>query len=298
MLKLFIGLLLLVNLGLYGYNAGYLGANNLEGREPARVNNQINTDRLRRVETAPQPGTPAAPAIAPRLPLVPTAAAPALPTAAATAALGLAATSNGAGAATAGTPILAQTAPAMLGASNVVGFGTSTGISTSTSCIEVGNFDAPDARRFEAQLAPLALGERLARRSVQELERHIVYIPPALDKEGADRKAAELRRLGIDDFYVIQDNTDLRWGISLGMFKTPDAARLHLANLTQKGVRTAKITARPGINSKTAFQLRALDAAGQATLAQIRLGFPRQDIRTCAPAGGRFTGPATTRPPT
>ena len=280
MLKLFIGLLLLVNLGLYGYNAGYLGNNNLEGREPARVTNQINADRLRRVEPAPQPGAPATPAIPPRLPLVPNAAAPALPTAPVTAALGVAATGNVTVAAAASTPTLTQTVPANPGASNVAGAGTSIG----TSCIEVGNFDAPDARRFEARLAPLALGERMARRSVQEQERHIVYIPPAPDKEGADRKAAELRRLGIDDFYVIQDNTDLRWGISLGMFKTADAARLHLANLAQKGVRTAKVTARPGTNSKTAFQLRALDATGRATLAQVRLGFLRQDIRTCPPA--------------
>ena len=268
MLKLFIGLLLLVNLGLYGYNAGLLGNGSLEGREPARVTNQINADRIRRVDPAPTAApAPAAPASAPTMPLAPDAVVPAA-AGPDTAAMGVTA----AGSAAPVSPTLGQESPLAKVTSN------------GASCIEVGNFDAADARRFEAQLAPLALGDALGRRSVQELERHIVYIPPASDKEGADRKAAELRRLGIDDFYVIADNTELRWGISLGIFKTVDAARLHLANLAQKGVRTARIAARPGTNSKTAFQLRGLDAASRSTLAQIRLGFPRQDMRACPPA--------------
>ena len=36
--------------------------------------------------------------------------------------------------------------------------------------------------------------------------------------------------------------------------------------------------------SKTAFQLRGLDTAAQATLSRIRLGFARQETRTCPPA--------------
>ena len=271
MLKLFIGLLLLVNVGLYGYNAGYLGNGNLEGREPARMTSQVNADRIRRTDQAPAPAAAPTPAIAPTLPLAPDTALPAAATVPDTADLSAAAADRSA------TTVVAAAAVAQAAPDSKV-------TSAGNSCIEVGNFDAAEAHRFETQLAPLALGERLVRRSVQELERHIVYIPPAPDKEGADRKAAELRRLGIDDFYVIQDNTDLRWGISLGIFKTVDAARLHLANLAQKGVRTAKIAARPGTNSKTAFQLRGLDAASRATLAQIRLGFPRQETRACPPA--------------
>ena len=272
MLKLFIGLLLLVNLGLYGYNAGYLGKGSVEGREPARVTNQLNADRIRRVESTPAAQLPA-PAIAPRVltgSLAPVAAVTTASTAVATTAIGAAVTDPRA----LPTPALATSTPA----------DTSTVTSNNASCIEVGNFDLADARRFENQLAPLALGARLARRSVQELERHIVFIPPASDRDSAERKAGELRLLGINDFYIIQDNTDLRWGISLGMFKSADAARLHLANLAQRGVRTAKIAPRPGTNSKTAFQLRGLDAAGRATLAQVRLGFPRQDTRVCPPA--------------
>ena len=275
MLKLFIGLLLLVNLGLYGYNAGLLGNGSLEGREPARMTNQINADRIRRVDPAPTAAPASAPARAAPATPVSTPTSPPAPNAALSAAAGPDTAAVNVAATGSAAPV-----PPTLGQESPLAKVTSNG----ASCIEVGNFDAADARRFEAQLAPLALGDALRRRSVQELERHIVYIPPAPDKEGADRKAAELRRLGIDDFYVIADNTDLRWGISLGIFKTVDAARLHLANLALKGVRTARIAARPGTNGKTAFQLRGLDAASRSTLAQIRLGFPRQDTRACPPA--------------
>lgn len=149
-------------------------------------------------------------------------------------------------------------------------------------CVEIGNFDAAEASRFEPLAAPLAPGDRLSRRSVQEVERYIVYIPPLADKENADRKAAELRRLGVSDFFVFNDNSDLRFGISLGIFKSAEAAAQQLAILTRKGVRSAKIAARVAATSKTAFQLRGLDPQGQAALTRIQASFPRQETRSCA----------------
>lgn len=151
-------------------------------------------------------------------------------------------------------------------------------------CIEIGNFDVAEARRFDQQIAALGPGVRLTRRSVQEIERYIVYIPPLADKDSAERKAGELRRLGIADFYIFNDDSTLRHGISLGVFKSAEAARVQLASLTQKGVRSARISPRPAAISKTAYQLRDLDAPAQAALAKIRSAFPRQENRACAPA--------------
>jgi hypothetical protein len=150
-------------------------------------------------------------------------------------------------------------------------------------CIEVGNFDLAEARRFEQALVPLALGDRLSQRAVADGERYIVYIPPLVDKESADRKGAELRALGVTDFFVFSESSDLRFGISLGMFKSAEAANQHLANLGRKGVHSAKVAARPSANSKTAYQLRGLDAAAEATLTRIRAGFPKQETRDCPP---------------
>lgn len=150
------------------------------------------------------------------------------------------------------------------------------------SCTEVGNFEAADAKRFETRLAALSLGDKLSRRTVQEVARHMVYIPPQGDKEGADKKANELRRLGIKDFYVIQDTGELHWGISLGIFKTEEAARAHLAALGQKGVRSARLGLHNVTANKIAFQIRGLDQHAKGVLDKIKTDFPAQEIRTCA----------------
>lgn len=150
------------------------------------------------------------------------------------------------------------------------------------ACTEIGNFDVADARRFEAQVATLSLGERLTRRALPENVRHMVYMPPLSSREAADKKGAELRRLGIQDFFVIQDNSALQWGISLGVFKTEAAARQHLAVLNQKGVRSARVGAHHPAASRFVFQLRGLDAAAKESVSKIKQGFPRQELRGCS----------------
>lgn len=148
-------------------------------------------------------------------------------------------------------------------------------------CAEIGNFNAEDAKRFSAQLAPLALGPRVTQRQVQEVATHMVYIPPQGDKEAAEKKAGELRRLGVSDFFIIQDNSPLRWGISLGVFKMEEAARAHLANLNQKGVRTARIGQRTVSTHLVTFRLRDLDEESRNAVQKIKAGYARQEMRSC-----------------
>lgn len=150
------------------------------------------------------------------------------------------------------------------------------------ACAEIGNFNAADAKRFETQLAALSLGDGISQRKQQEVASHMVFIPPLGSKENADKKAGELRRLGISDFFVVQDNSNLRWGISLGIFRTEEAAQSHLTNLNQKGVHSARLTVRNNaVSSTVAFLLRDLDANAKAGLDKIKAGFPNQEVRSC-----------------
>jgi hypothetical protein len=95
------------------------------------------------------------------------------------------------------------------------------------ACIEVGNFMLADARRFEAELAPLELGDRQSRRNVpgQEVSSYVVNIPPFANREAANRKAADLRAKGIENFYIIPDGQPMKLAISLGVFKQEAAAQ-------------------------------------------------------------------------
>jgi predicted ArsR family transcriptional regulator len=65
------------------------------------------------------------------------------------------------------------------------------------------------------------------------------------------------------------------------VFKSDEAARKQLAELTQKGVRSARIGTHGTGPSKLVFQLRGLDAAAQASLQKIKQAFPRQEWRDC-----------------
>lgn len=145
------------------------------------------------------------------------------------------------------------------------------------TCAEIGNFDATDAQRFESRLAALSLGDRVTRRAIADSARHIVYIPPLGNREAAERKAAELRKFGVEDFFIIQDNSALQWGISLGVFKTEEAANNQLAMLNKKGVRSARV----GGGNRIAFQLHDIDAATRGSIDSIKADFPRLQWREC-----------------
>lgn len=151
------------------------------------------------------------------------------------------------------------------------------------ACIEIGNFLLADARRFEARLAPLELGDRQARRNVpgQEVSGYIVHIPPNGGKEGADRRVAELKQLGVSSYFIMSDSPTLRWGISLGVFKTEPAAQSLLAALNKQGVNSARIAPRMSGSKQLVFQLRDIDAGVKAELDKIMAGFPNQESRSC-----------------
>ncbi|MFZ6654386.1 SPOR domain-containing protein [Undibacterium sp. TJN19] len=149
------------------------------------------------------------------------------------------------------------------------------------ACLEVGNFLQAEATRMEDKLKTLALGERQSRINVTEVATHMVFIPSQGSKEGADKKAGELRRLGINDFYIVQDQSNLRWGISMGVFKTEEAAKLHLNNLSNKGVRSARIGPRTVSTNKFAYQLHTLTAEEKTKYDAIKAEFPAQENRNC-----------------
>ncbi len=249
MLKFVLFVLLAGNALLFAYSQGHLEGLVSSGREPARLSNQINPNKIKLLPAAAQaaPGSPS------QLPLAPA------------------------------TPGLATAMPASVASS-----GTGTGAELAAvkkpgaqSCTEIGNFNLAEAKRFEAQLTAFALVDKLTRREIKEMSSHMVWIPPQGGKEGADKKAGELRNLGVTDFYIILENTPQRWGISLGIFKTEEAARGQLNALSQKGVRSARLVEHKIPLTKAAFQLRQLDAGGKEILERVRQGFPGQEARDC-----------------
>jgi SPOR domain len=150
------------------------------------------------------------------------------------------------------------------------------------ACIEVGNFGLADARRFEAQLAALELGDRQARRNVQgqEVSSYMVMIPPAANREAAEKRAAELKAKEVANFYIIPDGAQKN-GISLGVFKAETAAQTLLAALVKQGVTTARVAPRYSPSKQMLFQFRDIDADARARIERIAAKFPEQQVRSC-----------------
>jgi hypothetical protein len=152
-----------------------------------------------------------------------------------------------------------------------------------TACLEVGNLAVPEARRFETRVASLALGERQTRTATPAVDAtsHIVFIPPQGSKEAAERKAAELKNFGVNDYFIISDNSAMKWGISLGVFKSEAAAQGLLASLVKQGVHSARLTARGGQPAKVRYQFRAIDALTKSKIDDIAGSFAAAETSDC-----------------
>jgi hypothetical protein len=151
------------------------------------------------------------------------------------------------------------------------------------ACVEWGSFPVQDADRAQTALAALNLGERLSSRKVEEAAQWWVFMPPQGGKANADKKTEELKRLGVTDYFVVaEEGAANRWAISLGVFRTEEAARNFLAAMTARGVKTARVGERETRVQKTIFQIREADEALRAKLADIRKDFPGVDIKPCA----------------
>ncbi|HTP62521.1 MAG TPA: SPOR domain-containing protein [Burkholderiales bacterium] len=153
--------------------------------------------------------------------------------------------------------------------------------STGSTCIEWGGFALSEAPKAEQALAPLALGARLSQRRSEETAGWWVYIPPQGNRPAAIKKTAELKALGIDDYFVLQDEGKMRWAVSLGVFSSEDAAKSRLDALRAKGVRSALMGERETQVPKIWFQLRGADAPLQARFRETAPGFPGTDIHDC-----------------
>ena len=151
----------------------------------------------------------------------------------------------------------------------------------SVACIEIGNFTPQMANVFESRLSRLTLPVLPQKREVTEQGTYMVYLPPRDGQVGASRKLAQLRQLGWQDLHLIQDQSPRRWGISLGLFKTAEAAQAQLALAEKAGVTGARVEIYPMTFARAAYQLRGLDPKTLVALEVIRSEFAGISSHAC-----------------
>lgn len=159
------------------------------------------------------------------------------------------------------------------------------------ACIEWGVFAGPAVARADTALARLELPQDRVERTVTDAGGYWVYVPPLKTKPETDRKVGELKALGVGDFFIVPDAGQWRNAISLGIFRTEEAAQGYLARLKDRGVRSAVAERRESLPKHIAFLVREPDEALVARLATLQQEFPASELKaTPCPAAAAVKG--------
>lgn len=107
-------------------------------------------------------------------------------------------------------------------------------------CLQAGLFDDKQSAFLRNALEPALPTGSWELRPEVEPARWIIYMGKFANAEATDRKRDELQTLKLK-FEPLQ-NPALEPGLSLGSYPTQDAAKAALQQLSQRGVRTARVT--------------------------------------------------------
>lgn len=108
-----------------------------------------------------------------------------------------------------------------------------------------------------------------------------VFIPPSPDKAAADQKASVLRAFGVSDYFVVQEPAPNRFAISLGIFSSEKGAQERLSELKEKGVRSAKLSARPGKDETVSLSASGPEGDRAALRISGAVWLPNAKVQDC-----------------
>ena len=149
-------------------------------------------------------------------------------------------------------------------------------------CVEWGPLSDSDRARALTVIEPLDLGKLITQKKVEIIANYWLFLPPAATKSAADKRVDELKAQGIKEASVV-DTGPQRLAISLGAFRSEDAAQARLASLLTQGVKNAKLGQRVQAVQQTALVIRDPPAPAVVRLKELQSGFPGTDVKigTC-----------------
>jgi hypothetical protein len=118
-------------------------------------------------------------------------------------------------------------------------------------------------------------------KSDNEDRRFWVYYPPLKTAELAQVKAAEIKEMGVDELFIVQDS-QWRNAISFGLFQDEQLASALLSDLTAKGVKGATKALRSPGKSLSSLLVKNVNAGAALELQKIKPEFVGTDITPAA----------------
>jgi hypothetical protein len=145
-------------------------------------------------------------------------------------------------------------------------------------CVEWGPFGDAERNGVLLDLEPLALGRLLTQKRVELVNPFWVYLPAAPNRAEADRRAADLKNRGIREAQVVENGAQ-RNAISLGIFRTEEAANARVADLAKGGVTGLRTGVRQQSVTLTSLVIRDPPAPAVARLHDLAAAHPNVDFR-------------------
>lgn len=159
---------------------------------------------------------------------------------------------------------------------------TTTPTPVATSCFEWGLFSASSIAGAQSAIAKLALQATLKEQASPRGKRFWVYRPPLKSTQEALTRASELKALGIEDLFVVQEP---KWknAISFGIFEDEQLATKLLNELRAKGVKDATKTLRNQGKNHANLLFSNITALDAAELEKLKPEFPEAELKevTC-----------------
>jgi len=107
-----------------------------------------------------------------------------------------------------------------------------------------------------------------------------VFIPALPSKVEADKKAGELRQLGVTDYFIILDGPN-RFTISLGVYSSEKGGQERLTEVKEKGIRSARLAPRPSKDGTVSLLATGPTVAKIALLEAVGKILPKTNAQSC-----------------
>jgi hypothetical protein len=148
-------------------------------------------------------------------------------------------------------------------------------------CLEWGPLSDTERARALADLAPLALGTLVSQRRV-ETDGYLVTLQGFASRAAAERRLSELRAQAMGDVAVL-DLGGGQFAVSLGVYRSEQAANGRADALAQQGIAGARIVPRAKGVPQTMIVIRDPPQAAVARMREVVPAYPGTEVRvgTC-----------------
>jgi hypothetical protein len=146
------------------------------------------------------------------------------------------------------------------------------------ACYEWGSFSANSLPRARNILTKFSVEFTAKQQNTQEATRWWVYIPRQPSLQAAQAKVAELKALGVEEFFVVQE-PQWKHAISFGVFKDEQLATKLLEELRAKGVVSAVKGVRNQEKGQASLLINKMSSDIAVEIDRLKPDFPGSELK-------------------